>query len=171
MFVTRRDIDSWYSLAKRAQRDPQRPTRGQVLAQTAEVGAGALLSGFLGGRFGRTTLFGVDYDLIAGLALTGAGAMGVGGEWSRHLVNFGNGLFAGYLAKVGAGLGTQMRAATPGLQPLTVDTTNPFLFGTEGSARGLVGGYGNAVGAVGGAVTEAEMAQMAQSLRPFARAA
>lgn len=156
--ITRRDIDGAYRIAKKARDEAeQKKERGAYLsgqiAQSLEVTGAALAVGVLGGRFGRTTLLGIDLDLIAGLTLWGVGYSGVLGKWSDHAHNVGDGVLAGFATKFGASLGNTMRASAG---------EAPLLPGTEGIAAIGAGGNDHHF------VSTDDIARMAVALRQAA---
>ena len=127
MRMTRRDLDRYSSSVRRMQRDAERDQArkesymGQ-LTQTAEIGAGALASGVLSGRFGALSLGPIPLDLLAGLGLHALGFSGMLGNLSDDAHNVGDGMLAAYLVKLGAGLGTEWRLRAGG-SPFAAPTT------------------------------------------------
>lgn len=130
MRMTRRDLDRYSSSVRRMQRDAERDQArregymGQ-LTQTAEIGAGALASGVLSGRFGALSLGPIPLDLLAGLGLHALGFSGMLGNLSDDAHNVGDGMLAAYLVKLGAGLGTEMRIRAGG-SPFTTSGAGPY---------------------------------------------
>jgi hypothetical protein len=128
--ISRRDIQSAYDYANRGlshARDPNGGQAGRALGKVLDAGvtaAGALGVGVASGRFGPLTVGPVPLDL--------AGA--VGGhlvafwleadrpsEIANQVHNLSNGVLAGYLTKLGIGLGTRMRM-NAGQTPFTTFT-------------------------------------------------
>ena len=129
MSLTRRDFDRAQSLIRRQARDAERTQArretymGQV-TQSLEIGAGALASGVLAGRFESMALFGIiPMDLLVGLGLHGLGFTNMMGKYADDVHNVADGVLAGYLVKLGAGLGTSWRIAS-GLSPFAVTAGN-----------------------------------------------
>jgi hypothetical protein len=156
--ITRRDIDRAMATAEKAARHAEK-IQGKSesvmahMTQSLEIGAAALASGVVKGRFGAVSLGPVPADLLAGVALHVLGFAGLAGKYDDDLHNFGDGVLAGYLVQLGAGFGTQWRIKSGG---------TPFA-GTE-----LSGGWHESAGAMGAAqapLTEAELAAMAQAVR------
>lgn len=79
-----------------------------TVIQTAEVGAAAFLCGVVQGKFPNKNLFGIPYDLAAGLALHVMGFAGVGGKYASHMHSFGDGALASYLVTTGKGVGANL---------------------------------------------------------------
>ena len=132
MQITRRDIDRAHALVRRQQRDAERDqarkeTYTSQLMQTAEIGAGALASGVLSGRFGALSLGPIPLDLLAGLGLHALGFSNMLGNWSDDAHNIGDGMLAAYLVKLGAGLGTEWRLRA-GQSPFVTSGADPALY-------------------------------------------
>ena len=85
----------------------------ESVVTTVEVGASAFGLGIVQGRYGPRDIMGVPVDLAAAVGLHGLALMGVGGEMTGHMQNFGNGALASYLNTVGRGLGIGMAQETP----------------------------------------------------------
>jgi hypothetical protein len=80
----------------------------QTAVTTLETGAAAFGLGVVQGRWGPIDLLGVPVDLAAAVALHAMALLGMGGEASHHMQNFGNGALASYLNTVGRGIGISM---------------------------------------------------------------
>ena len=166
MSLTRRDFARYDSKIRRMQRDAERDQArketymGQAM-QSLEIGAGALASGVLAGRFESMTLFGIiPMDLLVGLGLHGLGFTNMAGKYSDDIHNVADGVLAGYLVKLGAGLGTSWRIQA-GLSPFAT---------TSGALPAGYAGYTPAAFAdpnmmapayAGGGLTEQDLAAMA----------
>lgn len=124
--LTRRDIEDAYRYNDRALSRARDPDGGRTLhgalgrlVAGGEVAAGALGVGFVAGRFGpKATEIKIGDKItipvdacvaIAGHALAFSGYLG--GDLAEHVHNLSNGVLAGYLTKLGAGLGDKARAA------------------------------------------------------------
>lgn len=79
----------------------------KVGVRTAEVGAAAFGLGVLSGKTqgGMPEVVGVPIDLGAGAVLHTLGFLGVGGDLSEHMHNFGDGALASYLVTQGVVVG------------------------------------------------------------------
>lgn len=156
--ISRRDIMHGYSIARRKhRRDAGAKSSSHYMTQATqslEVGLTALGMGVLAGKYPNVSLGPVPVDLATALAAHLVGY--VGGKYlkgqSHHLHNIGDGAFASYLVKVGAGLGAGM-----GLKNATAPTASG-----ENALR-----YHGMPGMNSGAapLTEAELAAMAQAVR------
>jgi|GEM_PF-1112262 len=115
------------------------------VVQSAEVQAGAFAFGLVNGRFNAPEIAGVPIDLGAGLGLHFLSFAGIGGGQAKHMQAFGDGALASYFTNLGNTVGTRMRsrAAAPAAQP-----------------TGAIAG-GN--GAVAGALTDSEVARLANA--------
>jgi hypothetical protein len=156
--ITRRDIDRAMKTAESAARHAEKikeKTESAMghLTQSLEIGAAALATGVVKGRFGAVSLGPVPADLIAAVALHGLGFANLAGKYNRDVHNFGDGVLAGYLVQLGAGFGTQWRIKSG---------MSPFASGTE------LSGWHEAAGALGAAnqpLSDAELRAMAQAVR------
>lgn len=87
------------------------------LVRTAEIGAGAFgisaVSGWRGGSKGLT-FWNMPLELVAGISLYALGGLGVAGEYSDDLINFGDGSIAAYLGVEGRKLGIRRGGASAG---------------------------------------------------------
>lgn len=169
MSITRRDLDRAISMTNRQRVMAERSQAKKegymgALMQTAEVGAGALGSALLTGRYGPMAIGPVPLDLLSGLALHALGFTDILGDYSQDLHNIGDGMIAAYLVKLGVGLGTAWRARA-GEAPLTVTMGNdPYAFADPNAAYGAMGpAYGGYApwNATPGAATDAELQQIA----------
>jgi hypothetical protein len=87
-----------------------------TLVRTTEVSATAFGLGVVQGRYGPVEVLGVPLELGGGIAAHLAGLLGLGGNFSGHLHNFGDGFLATYMATVGRGAGLQWKhKAVPGV--------------------------------------------------------
>jgi hypothetical protein len=87
------------------------------LAQTVEVGAGALAMGALNGFYlakkgAAPAIMGVPVDLGVGVLLQGLAFAGLAGKQGEHLHNFADGALAAFLTKMGAGFGAKLGGKT-----------------------------------------------------------
>lgn len=126
---------------------------GGRLTTTAEVGLTAFGMGVLKGRFGPISLGPVPVDLVGFVLFGLLGLSNVAGDAaSHHVMNVANGLGAGYLHTLGAGVGVSW-GLKAGQTP----------FKTAGDSR-----MGTRLGALGrgnAPLTEAEIAAMAHAVR------
>lgn len=172
--LTRRDFEKAHSMIRRQQRDAERTQArretymGQV-TQSLEIGAGALASGVLAGRFESMALFGIiPMDLLVGLGLHGLGFTNVMGRYADDVHNVADGVLAGYLVKLGAGLGTSWRIQA-GLSPFAVTSGNlpgyapnympPAAYADPNMMNPAAPAYAPAY--AGGGLTEQDLAAMA----------
>lgn len=176
MSITRRDIDKAHAMVRRqqaaAERDQARRESytGQLM-QSAEVGAGALASGILSGRFGAVSFLNglLPLDLISGLALHALGFSRFAGKYSDDAHNVADGMLAAYLVKLGAGLGTEWRIRS-GLGAFAPVTAGDMSYGGAFAQASYPAAYFPPTPAVpdyamawnqGGGLTEADLAAMA----------
>jgi hypothetical protein len=169
--LSRRDVDAAYSYANRSMRrlrDPEKDEKSVLnkLLQTGEVLAGAAVVGVASGRFGPLNVAGtpIPLDLVGGVG-GHLIAFWLDGTASKHIHNVANGVLAGYVTKLGVGVGAKLRTKA-GLSPFTLqDVTgaDPMLL-----AEPQIDIVGRAVGLhkTGAApLTEAELAALAQQVR------
>jgi len=156
--ITRRDVEDAFSHLRDMQSRLSRHSSsgeaivGQV-AQSVEVAAGALANGVLSGRFGNMYLgtTKVPVDLLVGLGAHGLAFFGLAGKQGEHLHNFADGFLAGYLTKLGAGLGSKWAAQSGAA---------PHAFAGSG-ARARMGAGAPARQPL----SESELASLAQAIR------
>lgn len=152
--LTRRDVEDAFANLRDSQR--RLSGRGETITghvvQSVEVAAGALANGVVSGRFGNVYLgkdqVQVPVDLLVGLGGHALAFFGFAGKYDEHLHNFSDGFLAGYLTKVGAGLGAKL-AMKAGKAP--------HVFSGNGN--------GGALPPKRGPLTEAELVAMAQAVR------
>lgn len=84
-------------------------TVGKVV-RTMETGGMAFGLGLANGRYGSTEIAGMPLELLAGAGLNIAGYLGLGGKYSDHLNNLGDGALASYLTILGVQTGAEMKA-------------------------------------------------------------
>jgi len=177
--ITRRDIQAAHDYASRSlsrARDPERGSAGQVLdklLETGEVLAGAAAVGVASGRFGPLNIANtpIPLDLVGGI---GGHLLGfwIGGKTSDHIHNFSNGVLAGYVTKLGVGVGNTLRAKAGQVPFTTMGEGEEILSSFSGERARMHGGMpaygaGAETGAApsGGPLTEAELAALAQQVR------
>lgn len=164
MAISRRDIDRAHSAVARMQRDAERSqamkeTYVGQLTQSLEIGAGALASGMLSGRFGALSVGPIPLDLLSALGLHALGFAGLLGKYSDDAHNVGDGMLAAYLVKLGAGLGTTMRISA-GQSPFTTGNDPAYAACVAPAAMGQ--GYNAYAQAYqGGGLSVDELAAMA----------
>lgn len=179
--LSRRDVDAAYAYANRNMkrlRDPETKGSSGVLhrlLQSGEILAGAAAVGVASGRFGPLNIGNtpVPIDLVGGIG-GHLIAFWLDGAASPHIHNVSNGVLAGYITKLGVGVGTSLRMKA-GLSPVS----------TSGDADGGSAGPGATYDIIGAApyhapaalsqpqtaaraaapLTEAELAALAQQVR------
>jgi hypothetical protein len=136
--ISARDIQTLHhSLARRRDQAHEAKTKKEVtvgtVVRTALVGGSAMAIATVQTRFPSTLNVG-PVPTAFGLAalLHAAGFLGWGGKYDEALHAAGDGVFAYYLATVGAGIGTSMAAKAAA-------TTTAV---TKTSGFGALGGYG-----------------------------
>jgi hypothetical protein len=173
--LSRRDVDAAYSYANRSMRRLRDPEKGEgsvlkKLATTGEVLAGAAIVGVASGRFGPLNIPGtpVPVDLAGGV---GAHLLAF---WldtpdAMHLHNVANGILAGYVTKLGVGVGAKLRTKA-GYSPFTLqDVTGaeepmePMMLAQP--QFDIVGRNVRTSGNSAAPLTEAELAALAQQVR------
>lgn len=164
MNITRRDVEDAFShlrdVHSRVSKHSSHGERivGQVV-QTVEVSAGALTNGVLSGRYGNMTLgqTKIPLDLVLALGGHGLALFGIAGKHAEHLHNFADGYLAGYLTKLGAGIGARW-AQKQGASPHVFSGTSSHHSFTT-SHRSQFSGAARAP------LTEAELTSLAQAIR------
>ncbi len=87
-----------------------------AVINTAEVGAAAFACGLVQGKWPGKNLWGVPYDLVAGLTLHVLGFAGVGGaKYARHMHSFGDGALASFLVTTGRDVGARLDTLMSGV--------------------------------------------------------
>jgi hypothetical protein len=129
--TTRGDIvaarDALQRMRARAARDEAKASSAKsMLARAAGASTGAFASAFLQSRFGVTGIGPVPVDLIGagGLLALARYAFPRGGALADGIEAAGDGVLALFFGKLGAGLGANMRAATPASAPATSGVGN-----------------------------------------------
>ena len=158
--ITRRDIEEAHRYARDAMsrvrdvQDSGERVVGQV-TQTLEISAGAIGMGILTGYFGPSlNLAGspVPLDLCIGVAGHLLGFAGIAGANANHLHNIADGVLASWMAKIGVGLGTDMR-----MNKQTKPSTGGYL-----GAAAVPAAF---AGPSAAPLNESELAAMAQAVR------
>lgn len=80
-----------------------------TVIQTAEVGAAAFACGIVQGVWPGRSLWGVPYDLLAGLGLHVLAFAGVGKGYQKHMHALGDGALAAFLVTVGRDAGGELK--------------------------------------------------------------
>lgn len=81
-------------------------------AQQAESGLAAFGYGVLLGRYGEIKIGPFSADVVGGVALHGAGLLGLFGKHAGHAHNAAQGLIDGFVQRVGIGIGARSTQKT-----------------------------------------------------------
>ena len=168
MSITRKDIQR----AERhlSRRDPITGPAGRMsqFKQSATVGGATFLAGLVKGYYGpmmcfaakgadtdKTKFQGVPAELLAFLATGVFAASGYAGKYGTHVANIADGIGAGYLHTLGAGIGDQMFLKNKGRVAWT-NRMNPLLANEN---------FAGALGSGTAPLTQAELRAMASAVR------
>jgi hypothetical protein len=107
MSYTEDDVLRWKHRVEKMQAAGERAMK--KASAIAEVNGAAFAGGFVRGYFDNPAVMGIPADLLAGVALMGAGLF-TDQDWGDHAVNMGSGLTASFSTAMGAQVGAKLKS-------------------------------------------------------------